>query len=69
MENSAFVMGLELVGPSKRTLAGILCWFFETAGLAAAPAVAMALRSAGATSWRWLQLAYSAPVAPLVAYK
>ena len=23
-------MGMELVGPSKRTLAGILCWFFET---------------------------------------
>ena len=25
-------MGMELVGPSKRTLAGIVCWFFETGG-------------------------------------
>ncbi len=25
-------MGMELVGPSKRTLAGIVCWFFETTG-------------------------------------
>ena len=24
---SCFVMGMELVGPSKRTLAGILCWW------------------------------------------
>ena len=33
VENSCFVMGMELVGPSKRTLAGIVCWFFESAGL------------------------------------
>ena len=32
IEASCFVMGMELVGPSKRTLAGILCWFFETTG-------------------------------------
>ena len=30
IDSSCFVMGMELVGPSKRTLAGILCWFFET---------------------------------------
>ena len=33
VESACFVMSLELVGPSKRTLAGILCWFFETGGL------------------------------------
>ena len=32
IEAACFVMGMELVGPSKRTLAGILCWFFETTG-------------------------------------
>ena len=32
IEASCFVMGMELVGPSKRTLAGIVCWFFETGG-------------------------------------
>jgi hypothetical protein len=31
-------MGMELVGPSKRTLAGIVCWFFETAGIPTATA-------------------------------
>ena len=30
VDSACFVMGMELVGPSKRTLAGILCWFFET---------------------------------------
>ena len=32
IEAACFVMGMELVGPTKRTLAGILCWFFETTG-------------------------------------
>ena len=32
VEAACFVMGMELVGPSKRTLAGIVCWFFETTG-------------------------------------
>ena len=62
-------MGLELVGPSKRTLAGILCWFFETTGLAASAAVAYGLRSAGVRSWRFLQAAYSAPAAAFLAYR
>jgi len=32
VEVACFVMGMELVGKSKRTFAGILCWFFETSG-------------------------------------
>ena len=32
VEVPCFVMGMELVGRSKRTFAGILCWFFETSG-------------------------------------
>ncbi len=69
VEGSAFVMGLELVGQSKRTLAGILCWFFETAGLASAPALAYLLRTAGVSSWRVLQMVYSAPVAIFLCYQ
>ncbi len=62
-------MGLELVGPSKRTLAGILCWFFETTGLAATPGLAYVLRSAGVESWRALQATYSAPAAVFLVYQ
>ena len=32
VEVPCFVMGMELVGKTKRTFAGIFCWFFETSG-------------------------------------
>lgn len=65
LEGAAFVMGLELVGPSMRTLAGILCWFFETAGLLTALLLAWSL---GGSNWRLLQAIYSAPVAVFLLY-
>ena len=58
VENTCFVMGMELVGPSKRTLAGILCWFFETSGLLLAVALAFTFRE---YDWRILQGIYSCP--------
>ena len=57
VEASCFVMGMELVGPSKRTLAGILCWFFETGGLILAVGIAYAVQD----NWRLLQALYSLP--------
>lgn len=57
VEASCFVMGMELVGPSKRTLAGILCWFFETAGLLCAVGIAYVVRY----NWRLLQAIYTLP--------
>jgi len=51
-EGGAFVMGMELVGPSKRTLAGILCWFFETSGLLITLLVAYVFGH----NWRLLQV-------------
>lgn len=57
VEASCFVMGMELVGPSKRTLAGILNWFFETAGLILAVAIAYAVQN----NWRLLQALYTLP--------
>jgi len=57
IEASCFVMGMELVGPSKRTLAGIVCWFFETTGLLCTVALAYLVKD----NWRLLQGIYSAP--------
>ena len=64
VEAACFVMGMELVGPSKRTLAGILCWFFETGGLLAAVSLAWLVPG----DWRLLQLLYSAPAALFLLY-
>jgi OCT family organic cation transporter-like MFS transporter 4/5 len=58
VENTCFVMGMELVGPSKRTLAGILCWFFETSGLLLAVGLAYLFQD---YDWRTLQVIYSCP--------
>ena len=58
VENTCFVMGMELVGPSKRTLAGILCWFFETSGLLLAVGLAYLFRD---YDWKILQIIYSSP--------
>ena len=57
VEAACFVMSLELVGPSKRTLAGILCWFFETGGLLMAVGIGYFVRS----HWRLLQGLYTLP--------
>ena len=57
VESACFVMSLELVGPSKRTLAGILCWFFETGGLMLAAGIAYLVRD----NWRLLQALYTLP--------
>ena len=64
VESSCFVMGMELVGPSKRTLAGILCWFFETSGLLLAVGLAYIVRD----NWRLLQMLYSLPALVFYAY-
>jgi hypothetical protein len=50
-------MGMELVGKSKRTQAGILCWFFETAGYLAALALVLIINS----NWRLLLAMYTVP--------
>ncbi|QQP35362.1 Organic cation transporter, partial [Caligus rogercresseyi] len=64
VETACFVMGMELVGPSKRTLAGILCWFFESGGLLLTVALAYFLNS----NWRLLQAVYSLPLILFVPY-
>ena len=33
IESACFVLVMELVGPSKRTLAGIVCWDAATCGI------------------------------------
>ena len=57
VEASCFVMGMELVGPSKRTQAGIICWFFETTGLL----LTVTLAYGFSYNWRLLQTLYSIP--------
>ena len=64
VEAACFVMGMELVGPSKRTLAGILCWFFETGGLLCSVALGYLVRD----NWRLLQVLYSAPALAFLPY-
>ena len=64
VESSCFVMSLELVGPSKRTLAGILCWFFETGGLLMAVGLAYLIQD----NWRLLQGFYTLPALLFYAY-
>ena len=64
VEASCFVMSLELVGPSKRTLAGILCWFFETGGLILAVGIAYGIKN----NWRLLQAMYSLPALVFFTY-
>ena len=64
VEAACFVMGMELVGPSKRTLAGIVCWFFETTGLLSAVTLAYFVSD----DWRLLQALYSAPAVLFMAY-
>ena len=64
IENTCFEMNIELVGPSMRTLAGIICWFFETGGLLAALGFAFIVPD----NWRLLQTLYSVPAFLFLAY-
>ena len=64
IEAACFVMGMEMVGPTKRTLAGILCWFFETTGLLCTVALAFLIQQ----DWRLLQAVYSAPALLCLVY-
>jgi MFS family permease len=64
IESACFVLVMELVGPSKRTVAGIVCWFFETGGLICALVLAFFFND----DWRLLQMAYSLPPALFLAY-
>ena len=64
IDATCFVLGMELVGPSKRTLAGIVCWFFETSGLLLAVTLAYFFNS----NWRLLQMLYSLPCAVFLIY-
>ena len=57
VESTGQVMVFELVGPSKRSLAGMLAWFFESGGLLMAVGIAYFVRS----NWRLLQGLYTLP--------
>jgi len=64
IEAACFVMGMEMVGPSKRTLAGIVCWFFETTGLLCTVGLAYLIPY----DWRLLQAVYSVPALLCIVY-
>ncbi|VEN60228.1 unnamed protein product, partial [Callosobruchus maculatus] len=52
----AYVIGLEMVGPSKRTIAGTVCHMFFSVGYMLTAAFAMYI-----TNWRTLQLGLTLP--------
>ncbi|XP_060077972.1 organic cation transporter protein-like [Ylistrum balloti] len=60
---TAFVLGLEIVGPSKRRWAGILINYFYTAGLIVLSGIGYGLRH-----WKYIQIACSAPAALFLVY-
>lgn len=64
IEDACFTMNIEIVGPSKRTLAGIVCWFFETTGLLTAVTLAYLVSD----NWRLLQALYSVPAVLFLLY-
>uniref|UniRef100_A0A0K2UHE9 Major facilitator superfamily (MFS) profile domain-containing protein n=1 Tax=Lepeophtheirus salmonis TaxID=72036 RepID=A0A0K2UHE9_LEPSM len=64
VETTLMVMGIELVGPSKRTLAGIGQWFFESFGLLLTALIAFLVNS----NWRILQIIYTAPLCLIGVY-
>ncbi|XP_046582562.1 organic cation transporter protein-like [Haliotis rubra] len=61
--SNAFVVGVELVGPSKRVLTGIICELYWTFGVFLATTIAYFVRD-----WRHLQLIVSTPTALFLAY-
>ncbi|XP_069133982.1 organic cation transporter protein-like isoform X2 [Argopecten irradians] len=60
---TAFVLGLELVGPSKRLWTGILINYFYTFGLIILSGIGYGLRN-----WKYIQIACSAPAAIFLVY-
>ena len=58
------IMNVELVGPSKRDIAGIISWYFETLGLLIALLLAYLYRD----DWKILQALYSVPAAIFLFY-
>ena len=59
-----YISFISITGPSKRTLAGILCWFFETSGYLCAVSFAYLVSD----NWRILQTLYSAPAILFMVY-
>ncbi|XP_041369552.1 organic cation transporter protein-like [Gigantopelta aegis] len=59
----AFVIGMELVGPTKRTYVGLVIEFFWCIGLIILAGVAYLIRD-----WRYLQLSLTLPVVFFFAY-
>lgn len=59
----AFVIGMELVGPSKRSITGIGCQFFFAMGYLLTAGVAFFIRE-----WQYLQIAVSVPGLVFVVY-
>ncbi|KAB7506790.1 Organic cation transporter protein [Armadillidium nasatum] len=60
---TAFILGLEFVGPSKRVMFGVIGEFFFAFG-----EIILGLMAWGIRSWRMLQLVISAPVTCFVFY-
>nr|XP_040577622.1 organic cation transporter protein-like [Lepeophtheirus salmonis] len=64
IQTSCYVMGMEIVGPSKRGLSGLLCWYFESFGFLLTLAIAYSYNS----NWRILQSIYSLPLIMFIPY-
>ncbi|XP_064595319.1 organic cation transporter protein-like [Liolophura sinensis] len=60
---NAFVLGVELVGPSKRVWAGIVIEYFFALGIVLLAGIAFLIRN-----WRYLQIAVSLPSALFLVY-
>ncbi|KAJ8315874.1 hypothetical protein KUTeg_008024 [Tegillarca granosa] len=58
---TSFVMGMELVGPSKRVIAGVVIEFFWAAGLVILSGVGYAFKH-----WKYIQITLSVPAVLLV---
>ncbi|XP_021380076.1 organic cation transporter protein-like [Mizuhopecten yessoensis] len=61
--STTFILGLELVGPSKRRWAGILINFFYSAGLILLSGIGYGFRD-----WKYIQIACSAPLTLFIVY-
>jgi len=64
IEDACFILSMELVGPSARTMAGIFCWIFETGALLATVGLGYAVRH----NWRLLQALYTLPALVFLSY-
>ncbi|CAG7822389.1 unnamed protein product [Allacma fusca] len=58
-----FVIAMEMVGPSKRVIAGVVCQYFFTAGYLVTGTMAYLIKD-----WRHLQIALSVPGVVLLSY-